>query len=145
MAPIVESIEIARTPEDVFAYATDFTHYPEWQEGVVSVRPDGDGQRGSRAVVNRRAGPRTLARIEELTELNPPTSWTVRGVGGRLTAIARGAIEPLENGHRSRVTITLEFQAYAVGKLLLSVVRRQARRQLPTNARRLKELLERRG
>jgi hypothetical protein len=31
MAAIVESIEISRRPEDVFSYATDFSHFPEWQ------------------------------------------------------------------------------------------------------------------
>jgi hypothetical protein len=65
-------------------------------------------------------------------------------VGGRFLAMARGTIEPLENDHRSRVAIALEFQAHWVGKLLLPLVRRHARRQLPTNERRLKELLERR-
>jgi len=37
MAPIVESIEISRSPEDVFPYVTDPSHLPEWQESVVSV------------------------------------------------------------------------------------------------------------
>ena len=31
MAPIVESIEISRSPEDVFSYVTDPSHLPEWQ------------------------------------------------------------------------------------------------------------------
>lgn len=44
MAPIVRSIEIARRPEDVFSYATDFSRFPEWQEGVVSVRPRAEGR-----------------------------------------------------------------------------------------------------
>jgi hypothetical protein len=37
MAAIVGSIEIARRPEDVFAYATDSSRFPEWQASVVSV------------------------------------------------------------------------------------------------------------
>lgn len=36
MAPIVSSIEIARPPEEVFAYVTDGSRLGEWQEGVVS-------------------------------------------------------------------------------------------------------------
>jgi Polyketide cyclase / dehydrase and lipid transport len=61
MAPIVRSIEIARRPEDVFSYAPDFSRFPEWQEGVVSVRPQAEGPPGvgSSAVVTRRVGPRT--------------------------------------------------------------------------------------
>jgi len=43
MAKIVESIDISRRPGDVFAYAADFSHFPEWQGGVVSVRREGTG------------------------------------------------------------------------------------------------------
>jgi len=114
--------------------------------GVVSARPQGDTPLavGSKAVVTRRAGPRQLARTEEITELNPPRSWTVRGVGGPLVAIAKGTIEPLDDGARSRVTIALDFEARGIGKLLVPlVIRRQARKQLPKNERQLKEILER--
>jgi uncharacterized protein YndB with AHSA1/START domain len=145
MPTIVESIEIARRPEEVFSYATDFSHFPEWQGGVVSVRRDDDAPLGvgSTAAVTRRAGPRELARTEQITELSPPRSWAVRGVGGSLTAIARGTIEPLDGGERSRVTIALDFEARGIGKLLVPLVRRQARKQLPKNERQLKEVLER--
>jgi uncharacterized protein YndB with AHSA1/START domain len=145
VAMIIESIEIARRPEDVFSYATDFSRFPEWQGGVSSARPQGGAPLalGSRAVVTRRAGPRTLERTEEITELNPPRSWTVRGVGGPLVAIAKGMIEPLDYGERSRLTIALDFEAHGPRRLLLPLVSRQARKQLPTNERRLKEILER--
>ena len=111
MAAMVEIIDIARPREDVFAYATDFARFPEWQGGVVSVRREDDVPLavGSRAVVTRRAGPRTLARGQEITALGPPRAWAVRGVGGPLTAMAKGTIEPLADGERSRVTIALEL------------------------------------
>jgi uncharacterized protein YndB with AHSA1/START domain len=145
MTAIVESIEIARRPEDVFSYATDFSHFPEWQGGVVSARPEGDSPLGvgSRAVVTRRVGPRRSARTEEITELTPPRAWEVRGVGGPLTAIAKGTIEPLDDGERSRVTIGIDFEAHGIGKLIVPLVRRQAQRQLPKNEQQLKEMLER--
>lgn len=146
MAEIVESIDISRRPGDVFAYAADFSHFPEWQGGVVSARREGDGPLavGSRAIVTRRAGRRELARTEEITELNPPRTWAVHGGGGPLLAIAKVTIEPLDAGQRSRVTMALDFKAHGIGRLLLPlVVRRQARKQLPKNQQRLKEVLER--
>jgi len=81
MAAIVESIEIARRPEDVFAYATDSSRFPEWQASVVSVRQDGTGPLavGSRAVVTRRLGRRTVPGTEEITQLKPPRTWAWRG------------------------------------------------------------------
>ena len=81
MAPIVASTEISRRPEEVFAYVTDLTHLPEWQESVVSVKtsdiaPAGGG---SRVVVTRRVGPREMEMTAEIS-VDPPTSWSVRGV-----------------------------------------------------------------
>lgn len=145
MAAIVETIDISRRPEDVFSYATDFSHFPEWQGGVVSARTETEAGPvvGSRALVTRRTGPRRLARTEEITELDPPKTWAVRGVGGPLTATARGTVEPLDSGARSRVTIALDFEGRGIGKLLVPLVRRQARKQLPRNEQQLKEMLER--
>jgi hypothetical protein len=56
----------------------------------------------------------------------------------------KGTIEPLDGGKRSRVTIALEFEAHGIGKLLVPlIIRRQARKQLPGNEQKLKEILER--
>jgi hypothetical protein len=143
---MVETIVIARPAEEVFAYAVDFSRFPDWQNNVTAVRPEGDGPPGlgSRAVVARRVGPRTLSRQEEIVEFDRPRGWTVRGGGGPLTATATGSVEPLDEGQRSRVSLTLDFEGRGIWKLLIPlVVRRQARAQLPENARRLKEVLER--
>ena len=93
MPAIVESIEISRRPEDVFAYASDFAHFPEWQGGVLSVRPEGGAPLAvdSRAVVTRRVGPRELPRAEEIAELNRPQSWPL--IDLLLTFLTRGSTE----------------------------------------------------
>jgi uncharacterized protein YndB with AHSA1/START domain len=149
MTAITESIEISRCPEDVYSYATDFSQFPHWQGNVVAARRESDAPLavGSRAVVTRRVGLRKLMTTEEVTDLNPPLSWEVRGVGSiPVIAIARGAITPLDGSRRSLVTITLEFEGHGVGKLLVPlVIRRQARKQLPRNQERLRERLERNG
>ena len=41
MTAVVDSIEIARPPKEVFSYATDFAHFPDWQAGVVSAHTEG--------------------------------------------------------------------------------------------------------
>jgi hypothetical protein len=56
--------------------------------------------------------------------------------------IAKGTIEPLDGGNRSLVTIALRFEGHGIGKLLVALIGRQARRQLPKNEARLKERLE---
>jgi uncharacterized protein YndB with AHSA1/START domain len=145
MAAVAKSIEISRRPEEVFSYATDFAQFPQWQRRVVSARREGDAPLavGSRAAVTRRIGPRRLLTTEEIIELDPPSTWQVRG-SGRLpvVAIARGTVEPLGGSQRSLVTIALEFDGRGIGKLLALLIRHQSRKQLPKDGKRLKELLE---
>lgn len=145
MAMVEGSIEIDRPPREVFSFVTDFSRYSEWQSAIVSVRKDHDGplRLGSRARVIRLVGPRKVGGIDEITEFDPPSSWTVRAVGGPLLAIARGTIRPVSNGERSLLTTTLDFRGQGVGKLIAPLARRQARKQLPGNLRTLKHLIER--
>jgi uncharacterized protein YndB with AHSA1/START domain len=146
MAPIVSTIEIARPPEEVFAYVTDPSRLAEWQESVVRSRPEGAGPPGvgTRATVTRRIGRRERTMTAELSELSPPRTWAVRGVDGPVRGNVKGTIEPLDDGARSRVTLELELVGYGMGKVLVPlVVRRQARNEVPNNLRNLKERLER--
>jgi uncharacterized protein YndB with AHSA1/START domain len=145
MAPITESIEIARRPEDVFAYVTDPSHVPDWQDSVVRVSREGSGPvgDGTRVVVTRRVGRREMAMTVELSDLHPPTSWTVRGVDGPVRGMVKGTIDSLQDGQASRVTMVLDFEGHGFGKLLVPlVVRRQAASEMPKNQQKLKQLLE---
>ena len=144
MASIVASTEISRSPDDVFAYATDPNKLPEWQESVVKAESSETPARvGTRARVTRRIGRRDLMQSAELAELTPPTSWTVRGLDGPVRGNVNGRIEPLDNGARSRVTIELDLQGHGIGRLLVPlIVRRKAEHELPRNMQRLKERLE---
>jgi hypothetical protein len=55
-------------------------------------------------------------------------------------------VGPLDEGRPSRVTIELDFEGHGIGRLLVPLaVRRQARKEMPANLRRLKERLEARG
>lgn len=143
MAPIVNSIEISRRPEDVFAYVTDPSHLPDWQESVVSVRTNGPFAVGSQVVVTRRVGRVERAMTSEISELTPPRAWSIRGTDGPIRGNVKGTVEPLEDGDRSRVTIALDLQGHGIGKILLPlIVRRQAQKEMPGNLQRLKDRLE---
>jgi uncharacterized protein YndB with AHSA1/START domain len=143
MAPIVNSVEISRRPGDVFAYVTDPSHLSEWQESVVSVRADGPFAVGRTAVVTRRVGRMERAMTNEVTELTPPKTWSLRGVDGPIRGNVKGTVEPLADGERSRVTISLDLEGRGIGKILLPlVVRRQAQAEMPRNMQKLKERLE---
>jgi uncharacterized protein YndB with AHSA1/START domain len=144
MAPIVVSVEISRPPADVFAYVTDPSHLPLWQESVLRVDSDDAPTRvGTRVVAVRRVGRREMESVAEFAEFQRPTGWGLRGVDGLVRGDVTGTIEPLDNGTRSRVTLSLELKGHGIGKLLLPLfVHRQAKNEMPLNARNLKELLE---
>jgi len=143
MAPIVHTVEIARSPEEVFAYVTDPSRFTEWQDAVVSARLQGDGPigQGSRIAMTRRFGKREQAMTSELTEYNPPRSYAFRVVDGPVRAIGKGTFEPV--GDRTRFTFELDFEGHGIGKLLVPlIVRRQAERELPETHANLKQRLE---
>jgi uncharacterized protein YndB with AHSA1/START domain len=146
MPPIVSSIEIARPPDEVFSYVTDPSRFGEWQLGVVSVRVEGAGPLGvgTRFTTTRRIGGVDRTMTQEITGLNPPTSWVVRGVDGPIRPSADVTVEPLDGGARSRVTFALDFEGHGIGKPLLPAVRRQTLKAAPKSYQNLKERLERR-
>ncbi|MBC6457030.1 SRPBCC family protein [Actinomadura sp. HBU206391] len=144
MPPIVSTIEIARPPDEVFAYVTDPTRFAEWQDDVVTVRME-EGRPaaiGARFTTTRRIGGVERAMTQEITQTTPPRSWTVQGVDGPIRPTANITVEPLDDGARSRVTFTLDFQGHGVGVALVPLVRRQAQKGAPISYRNLKNLLE---
>jgi uncharacterized protein YndB with AHSA1/START domain len=147
MAPIVSSIEIARPPEEVFAYATDPARFAEWQDDVVGVRVTGGGPLGvgSRFTTTRRVGGAERTMTQEVTELAAPRRWAAAGVDGPVRPSAVVTVEPLAGGAGSRVTFALDFEGHGIGRPLLPMVRRQAEKQAPRSYRKLKDRLEASG
>jgi uncharacterized membrane protein len=144
MATIRESIEIARSPEEVFAYLDELSRHGEWQEQIVNVRvnPDGPTKVGTRATETRKVGGRQQTMTYEVTEHNPPRSFSFRGLDGPIRPIGTGTVEPVGDGSRSRTTIELDFEGHGFGRLLRPLVIAQAKKQVPKDQQRLKERLE---
>jgi uncharacterized protein YndB with AHSA1/START domain len=144
MAPIITRTEVARPPEEAFAYVIDPTTMPEWQQGVVSGHMDSTPTHvGSKCITMRKIGGREREVITEITEYDPPRRWADRGISGPIRAIVAVTVEPLSDRSHSRVTIELDFTGHGIGKLLVPlVVRRQAASEMPENMRRLKQRLE---
>ena len=146
MAPIVASTEISRRPEEVFAYLTDPTNLPDWQESVVRVEGHTGGPvTGTKTLhVTRHVGPRDMRMAVEVGNLDPPRSWTVRGLDGPVRGDVNGRVDPLDDGARSRVTIEVNLHGHGIGKVIVPLVaRRQVQKEMPLNMQRLRERLER--
>src|SRR5258705_13234369 len=98
MAQIVDSIEINRTPEDVFAYFDELGKHGEWQEEIISVHVETDGPTrvGSRATDKRRLPGGTPDINYENTEPVPPRKSSFRGVNGPIRPPRAVTVGPLE-------------------------------------------------
>jgi uncharacterized protein YndB with AHSA1/START domain len=143
-AAIRESIEISRSPEDVYAYLDDPSRHGEWQSQIVTseVETAGPTRVGTRVRQTLRVGGREQKMSYEITEHDPPRSFAFRGLDGPVRPVGHGQVEPVGDGTRSRVTIELDFEGHGRGKLLRPVVVSQARKQVPEDQRQLKERLE---
>jgi len=143
MAPITSSIEIARPPEDVFAYIDDLSRHGEWQTAIeqVTVETDGPTRVGSRARDRRRVPGGVREITYEITEHDPPRRASFRGVDGPVRPVGTVSVIPLD-ASRSRVMLELDFEGRGIGKLLLPLVRRDAAKHVPADQQRLKERLE---
>ena len=139
------SVEIARSPEDVFAYLDQLSRHGEWQEQLVSVRVETEGPTrvGTTATSVRKVGGREQTIRYEVTEHDPPKSFAFRGLNGPLRPVGRGTVEPILDGARSRFTMDFDFETHGLaGKLLKPLALSQARKQIPKDHQRLKERLE---
>lgn len=141
---ITVSIEVDRPVADVFAYATDPSKFSEWQRGVVSgsMKSKGSLAVGDQCMTTRRIGGSERPATSQLVRLDPPRAWSVHGIDGQIRARVDLDLEPLPN-HRTRLTISVDFEGRGIGRLLVPlVVRRQARAEMPENVARLKHRIE---
>jgi uncharacterized protein YndB with AHSA1/START domain len=144
MSPIIATAEVDRPAAEVFAYATDPTRFREWQAGLIDGRMDHPGppQVGTKCLTTRRIGGANRAVTSELTHIEAPRTWGVRGIDGPIRATVDLKVDPLTET-RSRLTITVDFEGHGIGKLLVPLlVRRQAHKEMPANVANLKRHIE---
>jgi len=81
---ITHSIEINRSPKDVFAYLDQLERHGEWQGEIVSATRETDGPVGvgTRVREIRKMGRREIDASYEITEHDPPHRTAFRGTVG---------------------------------------------------------------
>jgi hypothetical protein len=144
VTPTVASTVVDRPAAEVFAYATDPTRFHEWQQSVIDGHLDQPGppQVGTKCLTTRRIGGSDRAVTSELTHIDAPRTWGVRGTDGPIRATVDLTVEPL-TGTSARLTITVDFEGHGIGKLLVPLlVRRQAEKEMPANLEALKRHVE---
>ena len=145
MAAITETVEIAKSPPEVFAYLEDLSRHDEWQTQIENVEllTEGRTRVGTRARDTRRVPGGRREVTYEITEHDPPRRVAFRGLDGPIRPRGSVTVEPLDGGTRSRVTLELDLVGHGLmGKLLAPLARRDARKRVPEDQARLKERLE---
>ena len=126
------TIEIARRPEDVFAYLTDVSNVPDWQTGVKS-----STLRDGRIEESRSLFGREVHTTLEIVEREEPRLFTLRAIGGPVPFTVRHELEPADGG--TRLTVAAEGDVPGFAAVLLA---RGAERQFRKDFERLKQILE---
>jgi Polyketide cyclase / dehydrase and lipid transport len=143
MPPTVVSTVVGRPAAEVFAYATDPARFREWQQGVIDGHQDqpGPAQAGMKCLTTRRIGGANRVVTAEVTHVDAPRTWGVRGIDGPIRATVDVTVEPLTETS-SRLAIAVDFDGHGIGKLLVPLVRRQAQKEMPANLEALKRHVE---
>jgi uncharacterized protein YndB with AHSA1/START domain len=126
------TIEIARTPDEVFAYLTDVANLPEWQSGVRTSVQTGDRIEETRSFLGREWHT-TL----EILESDPPHVFTLKALSGPVRFTVTHTLEPARTGTQLAVVAEGDIPGFASG-----IVAQQAKRQFSKDFARLKEILE---
>ena len=129
------SVQIARSPEDVFDYLVDVSNLPRWQSGVHSATRDGDRIHESRHLLGRELST-TLAIDEE----ERPHVFAIRALDSPVPFTVRHTLEPSEGG--TRLTVVGEGDAGLLPGFAAGIMARRAERQFRKDFERLKGLLE---
>lgn len=136
MARSEATVEIARSPDDVFPWLVDPDKRLLWVSGLVSSESLGEGRfRETMQQAGRRVDlTSTVVLVEE------PRRLEVRSVGRGVTAHGEHRLEPLGDG--TSLTSSLDLQLGGLLRFAGGVAAGQAQRSLERSLERLKELLE---
>ena len=144
MTAISTSIEVERSPETTYAYATDPTRFSEWQQGVSAGTGEQSGEVavGALCHTTRKIGFAKRSITSRVTQFDPPRVWAIEGIDGPIRAAVTVTVESVAS-ERSRLTITISFTGSGSGKLLVPLaIVPSARREMPRNLAQLKQNLE---
>jgi carbon monoxide dehydrogenase subunit G len=130
------TVEIARTPEEVFDYLVDVSNLPSWQSGVHSARREGDRIHESRHLLGRELST-TLAIDQE----ERPRVFAIRALDSPVPFSVRHELEP-NGGGGTRLTVVGEGDAGLLPGFAAGIMARRAEKQFRKDFERLKRLLE---
>jgi uncharacterized protein YndB with AHSA1/START domain len=136
------TIEVARTPEDVFAYLTNVSNLPAWQSGVhtAQIEDAGAPRVGARIRESRHMLGRELNMTLEITEYDAPRVFSLRALDSPVPFVVRHELEEHDGG--TLLTVTGVGDAGLLPGFAAGIMARRAEKQFTKDFERLKRLLE---
>lgn len=144
MFQLKETVAISRPPGEVFAFLADLDNFPKWRANLVSFEilttgPTGVGTRCAEVV---QVGPLRATGTCNVMEFSPGRTMAFQAVSGGLTYDGRILVEPTDAG--STLTLTGDVRPKGPLNLVQPILKRKLERGIKSEARSVKELLDRR-
>jgi hypothetical protein len=142
MASITESITIRRSPDDVFAFVSNYENDPRWRDGVAEMQqdPPGPARDGARTREVIRFMGRDMVTTAVITVEQPGRRIAFRADSGPIPA--RGYREVAGRGDETTFTYHLSAELNGPLRLMEPVIERDFRRRVAADLARIKGLLE---
>jgi uncharacterized protein YndB with AHSA1/START domain len=137
------SVEIDRTPSEVFAYLTDLDNLPEWQASAMQARWEGEKAAGARIKEVRKFLGRRMESELEVLEYEPDRRLVLKTLTGPVQLVAEHTVEPTNGG--TRLVFHGEGEPGGFFRLAEGVVARNAERSVRNDFETLKDVLEARS
>ncbi len=136
------TVEIARSPEEVFAYLADVSNLAAWQSGVraAAIVGGGPAELGARIEESRHLLGRELRTTLEVAEYEPPHLFVLRALDGPVQFTVRHELEPAGEG--TLVTVVGEGDAGLLPGFAAGIMARRVEKEFRRDFERLKQLLE---
>jgi uncharacterized protein YndB with AHSA1/START domain len=140
MIDFVVERQIARPPDEVFAYVVDATKLATWQTNTVSAVPDRPMGLGTKIrEVHRAPGGKRIATVVEVVEYEPDRVFGMRIIEG-LPVDGRITLEPVDTGTRFRFRVY--SQPTGIMRIAQPITRAMLKRQFEQHCTNLKRMLE---
>ncbi len=139
----VESgVEVARPPDEVFAYISDFENNPEWQGGMVEAQftTDGPLRVGSRYHQVAKFMGRKIESSFEVIEYDPGMMVKATTTSSSFPITFTRKVE--SSGSGTRVTAIVEGDATGFFRLAEPLMRRKVQKSIDADYANLKRILE---
>jgi hypothetical protein len=138
---IQTSVDIARSPGEVFAFMVDQANWAAMDPALVDLSPRGRAAKGQHGTITRRVMGMRVTTAWVITELEPGSRMTMLIAGREYELGETSTLTPEGSGTRVTVVDTLTPTSL-LGRLMVPLSRGFIRRDLEARTGRLKSLLD---